>query len=182
MKSRSLSLCMVLIALAAGSAGCGKGKDKDSDQAPKKLGATPPAPAPTPTPPPAAAMDPAAEAQKTFDTVCAACHGTSGKGDGAAAATLNPKPRNYTDGAWQASVTDADLAKIISEGGAAVGKSPIMPANPTLKPEVIQALVKKVRSFAPAGTAPAAGAPAAAPAATAPAATPTPAPKTPAPK
>ena len=36
-------------------------------------------------------------------------------------------------------------------GGAAVGKSPLMPANPDLssQPEVVQALVKRVRSFAP---------------------------------
>jgi cytochrome c553 len=96
-----------------------------------------------------AAPAPADEAKQTFATVCSACHGTQGKGDGPAAATLEPKPRNYTDKAWQASVTDEQLTKVIREGGAAVGKSPLMPANPQLKdkPEVIAELVKIVRSF-----------------------------------
>lgn len=55
------------------------------------------------------------------------------------------------DGDWQKSVTDEQLAKVIVEGGASVGKSALMPANPDLagQPEVVQALVKKVRSFAP---------------------------------
>ncbi len=30
----------------------------------------------------------------SFATYCASCHGPGGKGDGAAAAALNPKPRN----------------------------------------------------------------------------------------
>jgi mono/diheme cytochrome c family protein len=89
-------------------------------------------------------------AKETFDTRCAACHGTSGKGDGPGAASLNPKPRDYTDKAWQASVTDEQIKKTILLGGAAVGKSPIMPGSPDLdsKPEVVDGLVKIVRGFA----------------------------------
>lgn len=92
----------------------------------------------------------AAEAAQLFGTVCATCHGTSGLGDGPAAASINPKPRNYADAAWQASVTDADIKKIILEGGAAVGKSPMMPAQAQLKdkPEVVDELVKIIRGFA----------------------------------
>lgn len=90
-----------------------------------------------------------AEGQKTFVSRCAACHGTTGKGDGPGAAALNPKPRNYTDKEWQKSVTDDQIAKTIMYGGAAVGKSPNMPAQPDLssKPEMVAALVKVVRSF-----------------------------------
>lgn len=89
-------------------------------------------------------------AREVFNSRCSACHGTSGKGDGPGAATLNPKPRNYTDGRWQASVTDEQIKKTIVYGGAAVGKSPMMPASPDLdaKPEVVDGLVKIVRSFA----------------------------------
>jgi len=89
------------------------------------------------------------QARQMFATVCATCHGSTGKGDGPAAANLNPKPRNYTDAAWQASVTDDDLAKTILEGGAGVGKSPMMPGNPQLKdqPEVLAGLVKIIRGF-----------------------------------
>lgn len=90
-----------------------------------------------------------AAAKEIFDSRCSACHGTSGKGDGPGAAALNPKPRDYTDKAWQSSVTDEQIKKTILLGGAAVGKSPIMPASPDLdsKPEVVDGLVKIVRSF-----------------------------------
>ena len=82
-------------------------------------------------------------------TRCSTCHGTEGKGNGPAAITLNPKPRNYTDVAWQKSVTDDHLREIIVKGGAAVGKSPLMPPNPDLenKPDVVNGLVTIVRSF-----------------------------------
>lgn len=106
----------------------------------------PPEPLPTPTPT-AAPGDPVAQAQTVFAQRCVPCHGASGAGDGVASASLDPKPRNYTDAAWQASVDDVFLEKIIKFGGAAVGKSPAMPNNPDLSPEVITALKDIVRSF-----------------------------------
>ena len=45
----------------------------------------------------------------SFALNCAACHGAKGEGDGAAAAALNPKPRNFakirssTGRAWRRS-------------------------------------------------------------------------------
>jgi cytochrome c553 len=91
----------------------------------------------------------AADASRIFHTLCITCHGESGKGDGSAAATLNPKPRNYTDKAWQAKTSDDQIKQIILLGGAGVGKSPMMPASPQLanEPAVIDELVKIVRSF-----------------------------------
>jgi mono/diheme cytochrome c family protein len=91
-----------------------------------------------------------AEAKEIFNTRCVACHGSSGKGDGPGAVALNPKPRNYTDAAWQKSVTDEQLSKTIIEGGAAVGKSPTMPPNPDLvgKKATVDGLVKIIRGFA----------------------------------
>lgn len=70
-------------------------------------------------------------------------------GNGPGAENLNPKPRNYTDAKWQASVTDDDLRKTILMGGQAVGKSPMMPGNPQLKdqPEVLDGLVQIIRNF-----------------------------------
>ena len=92
-----------------------------------------------------------AQAETIFKTRCSTCHGMDGKGHGPASITLNPKPRNYTDPAWQKSVTDQHIEEIIVKGGAALGKSPNMLANPDLadKPDVVEALMKKVRSFAP---------------------------------
>ena len=114
--------------------------------------AAPAAAAPTAAAP-VAALDPTAEAAQIFEQRCTLCHGPTGKGDGAASAGLNPKPRDYTDGAWQKAVKDDELAKAILEGGASVGKSALMPPNPDLKdkPAVIKSLVAKVRSFAPKG-------------------------------
>jgi len=90
----------------------------------------------------------AEDAHDLFKSRCAPCHGEHGKGDGPGAAALNPKPRNYTDVAWQGKVTDEEIKKTILYGGAAVGKSPQMPANPDLegKPE-LDGLVKVVREF-----------------------------------
>ena len=89
------------------------------------------------------------EADEIFKTRCSTCHGAAGKGDGPAAVALNPKPRDLGDAAWQKSVTDEHIEKIILSGGPAVGKSPLMPANPDLstKPDVIKALRVMVRNL-----------------------------------
>ena len=98
------------------------------------------------------AIDPAVmkKAQKLYAERCASCHGDKGNGDGPGAFAIKPKPRDYTDPEWQKTVTDEELAKAIVKGGAAVGKSYMMPANYDLrsKPEVTAALVAMVRSFA----------------------------------
>lgn len=96
-----------------------------------------------------AAGDEPSQALQMFATVCATCHGMDGTGKGPAAEALNPKPRNYTDTAWQASVTDDQIKEIILKGGQAVGKSPMMPAQPQLKdhPEVLDGLVSLIRGF-----------------------------------
>jgi hypothetical protein len=98
---------------------------------------------------PAADPKVVAEAQQVWDAKCSTCHGAQGRGDGAAGAVLDPKPRNFTDRGWQGRVKDDHLKKIIVEGGAAVGLNANMAPNPELKdkPAVVDELVKKVRSF-----------------------------------
>ena len=68
--------------------------------------------------------DPAA-GKGSFDLFCATCHGPTGVGDGPGATALNPKPRNLQ----QTTRTDDELKKIIKEGGASVGRSPLMVAG-----------------------------------------------------
>jgi mono/diheme cytochrome c family protein len=98
-------------------------------------------------PMPEAAMK---EAQEIFSTRCSACHGATGKGDGPGSAALNPKPRNLSEPAWQNSVNDDYIEKIVQYGGAAVGKSPMMPGNPDLisKPDVVKGIRATVRGLA----------------------------------
>lgn len=110
------------------------------------------APKATPSTPPAAAPAPAvgaAEAKQTFESLCSTCHGLSGHGDGPGAAALNPKPRSFNDATWQDSVTDDHIKKTIVYGGAAVGKSPMMVAQPQLKGNtaVLDGLVAIIRGF-----------------------------------
>jgi mono/diheme cytochrome c family protein len=76
---------------------------------------------------PAAEAGDAAKGQEIFTKTCASCHGKTGKGDGPAAAALNPKPKNLSDKAYMEKLGDEYLANIIKKGGAAVGKSPLMP-------------------------------------------------------
>ena len=89
------------------------------------------------------------KARQRFGTLCITCHGSSGRGNGPAGMALQPRPRDFTDFRWQDSVTDQHIKQIILRGGAAVGKSPLMPANPDLEgqDEVLNALAKIVRSF-----------------------------------
>jgi mono/diheme cytochrome c family protein len=89
------------------------------------------------------------QAQQIFSTRCAVCHGAEGRGDGPGGAALDPKPRNYHDVAWQDSVSDDEIEKVIVYGGAAVGRSPMMVGNPDLagKPEVVAALREIIRNF-----------------------------------
>ncbi|MEO8703266.1 MAG: c-type cytochrome [Kofleriaceae bacterium] len=96
------------------------------------------------------AVNPQTEGGKLFLELCARCHGEDGTGRTEIANVLAVKPRNYTDPAWQATVSDDDLRRIIVLGGAKVGKSNLMPDNPKLKdrPDVVNELVGIIRSFA----------------------------------
>lgn len=97
-----------------------------------------------------AVADPKAEAVEIYENRCTVCHGKTGKGDGDGSAALDPQPRDFTLAEWQESVTDDHIQKIVVYGGAGVGKSPTMPANPDLdaKPEVVKELVVYVRNLA----------------------------------
>lgn len=130
-----LPCCLLLVA-------CDKPPDPQAEQS-EPVQVAPPAPTA------AASRGPAAEADKYFQQRCVVCHGNTGHGDGPGAAALDPKPRTFADAEWQDKTTDEHLAKVITEGGAAVGLSPGMPAHADLKnkPEVLKALIEKIRKF-----------------------------------
>jgi mono/diheme cytochrome c family protein len=135
---RNLLIAVLLLS------GCGK----NSEPPPPSSGSPNAKPESGPSHPRAGGGGPS-QAEQMFATVCATCHGMDGTGKGPAAESINPKPRNYTDPAWQASVTDDQLKETILKGGQGVGKSPMMPGQPQLKdqPEVLDGLVQIIRKF-----------------------------------
>ena len=94
---------------------------------------------------------PAAPDNKTIENAkriymenCAACHGASGGGDGPAAATLKPKPRNFKEGKFLYGDSMAQLKKTIKNGV----KGSAMPAwGPTLKDTEIEIVIGFIKSL-----------------------------------
>jgi len=85
---------------------------------------------------------------KLYQARCAPCHGPDGKAATPTAQALNPKPRDHTDGAYMNQLSNDHLAKVIKNGGPAVGKSQIMPAHADLNDQQIEDIVTFVRTLA----------------------------------
>ena len=75
-----------------------------------------------------AVLGDAVRGRAIFETHCAACHGSDGKGTGPAAATLPVKPANLTDCRRTAEDDIEMIDAIIHHGGSYAGMSPVMPA------------------------------------------------------
>jgi len=80
-----------------------------------------------------------------YDAQCAACHGSAGRGDGAAAAALNPKPANFTDKTFMQGMPVECHFWRISEGGG-VG-SPMPPWKTSLTEDQIWKVLIYERSW-----------------------------------
>jgi len=90
----------------------------------------------------------AGEAASTYSNLCGSCHGATGKGDGPAAAALNPKPKDFADCKRMAEISDETAFKAIKGGGQSVGLSPMMPPwGGSLTDQQIHELVRYVRGF-----------------------------------
>lgn len=75
------------------------------------------------TAPQAAQQDAAPRGKESYDKWCAGCHGVDGKGDGPAAGTMLPPPRDFTTAFYQIRTTpsgampsDEDLMAILDRG------------------------------------------------------------------
>jgi|GEM_PF-6315157 len=66
--------------------------------------------------------------QVVYSHFCAICHGDKGGGNGFNSSQLAQKPRNFTESEFRKNLSRASLIQTISKGGAAVGKSNLMPA------------------------------------------------------
>ncbi len=107
-----------------------------------------PEPAPAET---AAAGDLQGDAEKgaqLYATFCATCHGATGKGDGPAGKALNPPATDHTNHDYMATLSDEHLFTVISKGGAAVGKSPLMtPWGGVIDEQGIRNLIAHLRKL-----------------------------------
>ena len=81
-----------------------------------------------------------AQGKKVADVNCQSCHGPKGKGDGAAAAALNPKPADWTSKKIQAE-SDGEIFWKISNGRGAMPSWKFLPENDRW------ALVRYIRSL-----------------------------------
>ncbi|MCX5739526.1 MAG: cytochrome c [Proteobacteria bacterium] len=103
----------------------------------------------------ASAAGDAAKGKTLFETNCASCHGTSGKGDGPVGVALpEPKPRNFTVGEFKFDTdkdgktgTDADLMNVVKNGAAAYGGNALMAGWPQLPETDITDIIVYVRTF-----------------------------------
>jgi len=141
----------ICAAILLASAACGGDASKS---APPVADAPAAAPAPAPTPAAAAAAPAgnlrgdAAAGALLYATYCASCHGPNGKGDGPAAAALNPRPANHADHVYIGALSDAHLYQVISKGGASAGKSALMaPWGGVVNDEGIRDLIAFIRKL-----------------------------------
>ncbi len=127
-----LRVLVVVVVLAAALLGCGKGGDS----------------------PPQNNSNNNKEEENLFHNVCARCHGLDGTG-GPPDPLGNPGPKNFTDPAFQRSMTDAQLRSAIENGNRG------MPAfGAVLTKAQIDLMIKHVRGLDPSrpGAAPSASA------------------------
>ncbi|MCP4003443.1 MAG: hypothetical protein GY725_04530 [bacterium] len=120
-----------------------------------------PAPAPPPvtkTPPPTSqpvAKTPAAASLRgdaaagasLYQTYCSSCHG-DGITLGPLGKALQPPPPMHGDRAFMSTLSDEQLYKAVKEGGAAVGKSPLMaPFGELIPDQGIKDLIAHMRKI-----------------------------------
>ena len=77
---------------------------------------------------------------------CAPCHGDDGRGDGPAAAALEPRPRNLRDPAFWDGRTAERLRDVVQHGKAG---TMMQPFEGVLSDGEIDAVVEYLRSFRP---------------------------------
>ena len=88
-----------------------------------------------------------AKGQALYKARCVGCHGDDGRSNTPLGKALKPPPRRFDDASWQKSNTDDAIAAVITSGGAATGKSPVMPGFTDLKGDDLPALVAWLRQL-----------------------------------
>jgi mono/diheme cytochrome c family protein len=101
----------------------------------------------------------ASPGEKVFAKHCAVCHGPDGKGNGPAAPSMKPRPRDFTAGEYKYKTTaqgspptDGDLVAVVKQGLIASG----MPYfSDVLSDDEIRDVVRHIKSLGNLGSAPA---------------------------
>ena len=108
----------------------------------------------TPWPPSAGAPAGATPGQRLYFAHCTLCHGPDGRGNGAAAPSMIPRPRDFTQGQFkykstpaEAPPSDDDLTAVIADG---LGASAMPAWGDILSEAEIRLLVEVVKSMSPA--------------------------------
>ena len=87
------------------------------------------------------------DGKATYEIRCAPCHGSTGTGDGPAAAALVPKPRNFRDASFWRGRTRTSLRLTVEQGRPGTLMSPF---KGVLTDAEIDGVVRYVESFRPA--------------------------------
>lgn len=156
MKPSRIAVLFVLAFAAAGvfAYGCASGPNDSNSGNPSPTTGTNPAPqasanaggSATPAPSGAAASTEVSLAvgNTVFKERCELCHGASGKGDGVGGQALNPKPRDFRDKAYMATLTDDQINNTILNGKPGTA---MPPWKGIVTESQARSLVLKVRSF-----------------------------------
>ena len=155
MRTRFLFPILAFVAFGA----CAKGGDgpaedphsahETAEHAPAHE-ATPAAPAAAPAAQAEVEKVAAFDAKATYAATCAPCHGAEGGGDGPTGVVLKPRPAAFNTAEFWASRDRAHLIKVITHGGTAVGKSPLMAGfGGQFSAEEIEQIATIVEGFKP---------------------------------
>jgi mono/diheme cytochrome c family protein len=170
------TFCLVVVGAVCATSGCSRDRTDEAARATNPPPATTEL-APPPGPEAAAARaagappsaDTNAAAQSTtaapvaatagsgaqvFQTYCVTCHGAEGKGDGPAAASLEPKPASFASNAFRLDPNGNgkkgevdDIKAVVRDGAAKYGGSPLMAPWAMLSAEQLQAVAQHVKSL-----------------------------------
>lgn len=163
----SSAMLSVVLAAMMVAQGCANKESTEASQPASAPQAASPAASPTAEPaatdtatapadeaPATAAASDTAAGEKVYKAFCVTCHGATGKGDGLAAAGLNPKPLDFSVGAFKYDANGngtkgdiEDIKAIVHDGAAKHGGSPLMTPWPMIKPDQLQAVAEYVKSL-----------------------------------